>query len=108
MSDEPFSEPGFWAKLARHATQAGRALVEKALCLYYAAQRPETPAWAKAVVYGALAYFISPIDAVPDLSPVIGYVDDLGVIAAALGMISLYVDDGVRAQAARKLADWFN
>lgn len=38
----------------------------------------------KAIVVGALVYFISPIDAIPDLIPFFGYMDDLGVIAAVL------------------------
>ena len=31
-----------------------------------------------------MIYFISPIDAVPDLAPLVGYLDDLGVITAVL------------------------
>lgn len=38
----------------------------------------------KAIVAGALLYFIVPIDAIPDLVPLFGYMDDLGVIAATL------------------------
>lgn len=38
----------------------------------------------KMIIVGALAYFISPIDAIPDLTPLIGYLDDLGVIAAVV------------------------
>lgn len=38
----------------------------------------------KAIVVGALVYFISPIDAIPDLVPLFGYLDDLGVITAVL------------------------
>lgn len=39
---------------------------------------------AKAIVLGALVYFIVPIDAVPDFIPVIGYLDDAGVISAVV------------------------
>jgi len=38
----------------------------------------------KAIVAGALIYFIVPIDTIPDLVPLFGYMDDLGVIAATL------------------------
>lgn len=38
----------------------------------------------KAVVVLALIYFISPIDTIPDLAPLFGYLDDLGVITAVL------------------------
>ena len=38
----------------------------------------------KAIVIAALIYFISPIDTIPDVAPLFGYLDDLGVIAALL------------------------
>jgi uncharacterized membrane protein YkvA (DUF1232 family) len=102
-----YSETGFWAKLKNYALAAGSELVEKALWLYYAAQRPETPVWAKTAIYSALAYFISPIDAMPDVTPFIGYVDDLGVIAAAVTVVSMYITTEVKTQARNKMQDWF-
>jgi uncharacterized membrane protein YkvA (DUF1232 family) len=98
-----FSEKAFWAKLFTQAKAAGTKVVELALVLYYASQTPETPRWAKAVIYSALGYFILPIDALPD--PV--YVDDFGVLAGALAMVSLYVTPEVKAQAQGKMRDWF-
>lgn len=105
--ERAYSEEGFWDKLVRYAGKAGRELVEKALWLYYAAQKPSTPAWAKGVIYGALGYFILPIDAIPDVAVGIGYTDDLGIIVASLGVVAAYIDEDVKAQAARKLRDWF-
>ena len=102
-----YSEPRFRAKLARVARAAGREVVEKALWLFFAARRPETPRWAKATVYGALAYFIVPLDAIPDLAPLAGYTDDLGVLALAVTTIAAYIDEGVREKTRRVLARWF-
>ena len=34
----------------------------------------------KAIVVGALIYFINPLDVIPDLTPFIGFGDDLGVV----------------------------
>ncbi len=102
-----YSESGFWNKLAKYAQAAGSEVIEKVLCLYYAAQRPETPAWAKTVIFGALGYFIFPLDAVPDVLPVVGYSDDLGVIAGALVTVSLYITDEVRQSARDKMQGWF-
>lgn len=104
---EQYSEHSFWKKLARFASSAGYDVVEKALWLYYAAARPETPKWAKATVYGALAYFVLPADVVADILPVAGYTDDLAVLVFALTTIGSYVDDGVRKRTARTLAHWF-
>jgi uncharacterized membrane protein YkvA (DUF1232 family) len=106
-SDKDYSDSGFWDKLKGYAKSAGKEVIEKALFLYYAAQKEETPIWAKTTVYGALAYFISPIDAIPDITPVIGYVDDLGVLAAAVTAISVYIDSDVKTSAKNKLEDWF-
>lgn len=35
----------------------------------------------KSIVVAAILYFITPIDTIPDISPIIGFLDDLGVIA---------------------------
>ena len=107
MSEQHYSETNFWDKLKHYALAAGKELVEKALWLYYAAQNPSTPTWAKSVMYGALGYFILPLDAIPDITPLIGYSDDLGVLAAALAAVSMYITDEVKQQAQQKLAAWF-
>jgi len=38
----------------------------------------------KTIVVAALVYFIAPVDAIPDIAPLIGYMDDLGVITALM------------------------
>ena len=35
----------------------------------------------KSIVVAALVYFVTPIDAMPDFAPFVGYLDDIGVIA---------------------------
>jgi uncharacterized membrane protein YkvA (DUF1232 family) len=59
------------------------------------------------VIYGALAYFVLPTDAIPDVIPVVGFSDDLGALAAAMGTVALYVDDNVKRLTAIKLREWF-
>lgn len=81
--------------------------MEKALWLYFAYQRPETPVWAKTMIAGALAYFILPVDAIPDFIVGVGYTDDLGALAAAIGVLSGHIDQGVREKAKLKTDDWF-
>lgn len=51
---------------------------------------------------------MAPIDAIPDLSPLIGYTDDLGVLSFGLATIAAYVNDEVRTQARERLAKWFD
>src|SRR3546814_8182976 len=74
----------------------------------YAVQNEHTPKWAKRVIYGALGYFIFPLDAIPDLAPLIGYTDDLSVMTAALATVAFYITPEVKAQARQKLDAWFN
>lgn len=102
-----YSEEGFWDKVGHSARQAGRKTLEPALKMYYSAQDPNTPLWAKTAIYGALGYFISPIDAIPDLTPFLGYTDDMGVLAGALAIVAAKINDKHRKQARATLARWF-
>lgn len=107
-SAEEFNERRFWHKLKAVAKKAGYSLLEKALWLYYTAQKPDTPKWAKTAIYAALAYFVLPLDAIPDFIPGIGYSDDLSILASALLSVSLYLDDDVKNTATQKLDLWFD
>ena len=105
--EDEFSEEGFWDKLKKVFKKAGIKVVYFALMLYYAYQRTETPVWAKTIIVGALGYFISPVDAIPDLTPGVGYADDLGVLALAIGAVGAYIDSEVKQNAKDKLHNWF-
>lgn len=102
-----YSENSFWEKVKNFALAAGKEVIEKVLQLYYTMQAPATPAWAKAVIIAALGYFISPLDAIPDVIPGIGYLDDLGVLTAAIATVATYITDDIKAKAEAKLAEWF-
>lgn len=102
-----FSEESLRDKLARFGRAAGREVVEKVLWLWFASRRPDVPAWARTTIYGALAYFVLPLDAIPDLLPFAGYTDDLGVLAWALVTIARYVDDDVKRRTAEVLSRLF-
>lgn len=104
---EQLSNKDFWQKLNHFGYRAGREIVEKALWLFYAARRPETPVWARSVIVGALAYFVLPVDAVPDFVPGIGYTDDLTVLASAVGAVALFINDDVKRKTEDVLQTWF-
>jgi uncharacterized membrane protein YkvA (DUF1232 family) len=105
--EQAYSEENFWDKLKRYALIAGREVIEKALLLFYAGQEENAPAWAKATIIGALGYFIAPLDAIVDLTPAVGYADDLGVLALAIAAVATYINDDVRAKTAVKIQEWF-
>ena len=105
--EEAYSDDGFWEKLKHYARVAGREVVEKALLLYYAGQEEKAPAWAKATIIGALGYFITPLDAIVDLTPAVGYADDLGVLVLAIAAVATYINDDVREKTRLKMLEWF-
>ena len=108
MADKNYSEAGFWQKINTFARKAGCELVEKALQLYYAAESPDTPTWARGVVFGALAYFVAPIDAIPDVTPGIGFADDLCVLIGAVSAVAAHITPEIKDQADKKMAEWFD
>ena len=105
--DRFFSEKGLWNKLTRFAKSIGVKTLYMILLLYYAYQRKDTPPWAKRIVIGALGYFITFVDAIPDLTPFVGYTDDIGVLSFGLVAIAAYINEEVRIQSRQKLQDWF-
>lgn len=92
-----FDQDSFMDKLRRFA---GRLpFVKDALVAYYVMNDPNTPIWAKVVIGSALAYFVSPLDGVPDTLAVIGFLDDASVIAGVVKMVDAYTTDEHRARA---------
>jgi uncharacterized membrane protein YkvA (DUF1232 family) len=75
----------FWAKFGKFAAQLPFA--EDLLTAYYCAFDRETPTHVRVALIGALAYFISPFDVLPDLLPIIGFTDDAAVLAAAFKLV---------------------
>ena len=102
-----YSERNFWDKVKKYAQVAGEGVLEPALKLYYAAQDPDTPLWARSVIVAALGYFISPFDAIPDVTPVVGYADDLGVLVAAVAAVAAHIKDEHVERAGETLRRWF-
>jgi len=76
---------GFWPKIRRACARVPFAA--EALAVWYCAKDDETPAAAKGMMLAALAYFVLPSDALPDILPAIGYTDDAAVFAAMLSLV---------------------
>ena len=80
-----YSEGGFWGAIRKNADKI--PFLRDALGMFYCLKDPETPLWVKGLIVGALGYFILPLDVVPDFLPVLGWLDDAGVIAGVLATI---------------------
>lgn len=81
----------------------GVRLIYSVLLMVYAYQSERTPVWARRIILGALAYLLSPIDSIPDLTPFIGFTDDLGIISFGLVSIACYINNEIREKAKAKL-----
>jgi uncharacterized membrane protein YkvA (DUF1232 family) len=93
---------GFVAKAKRYLDKI--PLAHETAAMYFCMLDPKTPLWVKATAAAALAYFILPFDAVPDLMPVVGLSDDAGVLAAAVSAVSAHVTDEHRRRAREWMA----
>lgn len=104
---EKYSESSFFDKITNTIKSAGLKLIYEALLLFYVTENPNCPMRIKAAIFAALGYFISPLDVIPDFTPIVGYSDDAGAIAIALGLAQFYIDDEVRRKARKKISDIF-
>ena len=93
---------GFWPKVRRVARRI--PFLNELLAAYYSTLDPKTPLQAKAVLMGALAYFVLPIDVIPDFIVGFGYTDDAAVLYAAIRGVAAHIRDEHR-QRARQMLD---
>lgn len=101
--DTRIVEQGFWKKLLKFAGQIPFA--EDLAAAYFCATDPATPLRVKGLLLAALAYFVAPIDAIPDFIAGIGFTDDAAVLAAAIALVAKHMkaEHRARARAALKL-----
>ena len=80
--DRASVERDFWQKLK--ATCRKIPFIDDLTAVYYCAMDPATPLQVKAILFGALAYFVLPFDLVPDFVALLGFADDAAVLYAAI------------------------
>jgi uncharacterized membrane protein YkvA (DUF1232 family) len=79
----------FWSKLASSLSRIPFA--EKAVAAYFCAADPATPLRVKGTLFAALAYFVLPLDMVPDMILGLGFTDDMVVLATAFNLIRTHL-----------------
>jgi uncharacterized membrane protein YkvA (DUF1232 family) len=97
-AEENYVRRRFWRKAKRVA--AALPFAEDLLAAYYCAFDRDTPLQVKAALIGALAYFVLPVDAIPDMLPLLGYTDDAAVLYGAIRLVASHITP-VHRQAAR-------
>lgn len=70
--------------------------------LWFALRHPLAPTWLKVGTVGVVFYLLSPIDIVPDWIPLLGVVDDVVVVSAAIRMMLNRLPAAVRADVDRR------
>jgi uncharacterized membrane protein YkvA (DUF1232 family) len=100
--DEETVRRGFWRKAKR--VGAKLPFAEDLLAAYYCAFDRDTPLQTKAMLFGALAYFVLPFDAIPDMLPLLGFADDAAVLATALRVLASHITPAHREAAKRAVA----
>lgn len=96
-----------WDKVVKATKSLGTDGVSKVLVLYAVMTDSAVSAAAKAAAVAALAYFVMPFDAIPDILVGVGYTDDITAMGAALAALGSSVTDEHREYATQKMAEWF-
>ena len=101
-----YSESAMWNKISKFAEKAGKEVIFSVMKLFYAMYLGKATPTQIITIVAAIGYFISPIDAIPDMLPG-GFADDAGVLATAVSTLACCSDPEVVAAARRKLNEWF-
>jgi len=90
-------ERGFWKKLL--AVAGHIPFAEDLAAAYFCATDPLTPTRVRGVLLAALAYFVIPVDVIPDFIAGFGFTDDAAVLATAIGLVSRHIKPRHRQRA---------
>jgi len=96
-AQQEYVKSGFWDKLKKYASKVPFA--RDAVALYFCAMDPETPLAAKATAVATLAYWILPVDLIPDFIPVAGFADDAAAVFFAIRKLRQNITDEHYAKA---------
>ena len=105
--EQHYNESSFWNKVLSMAKKAGLKLIYLALLLYYTLESRNVSKTDKAIIIGALGYFILPFDVIPDYIPFIGYTDDMTILYYAYKRVKTNINDHIREKAKNKLDSLF-
>lgn len=84
--DVEYVERNFWEKISRLKGKFG--FKRDLIALYKFMKDPKVSFIKKAIAVFALLYFIIPLDSIPDISPIVGFLDDIGVVALVVRYLS--------------------
>lgn len=103
LRDEARFGSEFMDRLKRVAKRIPFA--EDLLAAWFCARDPATPRRVRLTLLAALGYFVLPIDALPDIMPLLGFTDDAAVIAAAIAAVAGSITPAHREKAKQAVTD---
>ena len=102
-----YNEKSFFDKLKKVLKVVGVKGVYILLLLYNTLQRKDIPPKEKSIIIGALGHFILPLDALPDITPIVGYSDDIFALGMAILKVMPYIDDEMKEKSREQIIKWF-
>lgn len=93
----------FWSTLRKASRYVPFA--DEIVASYYCAMDPQTPTRVRVILLGALAYFVLPVDAIPDFLLMFGFVDDVTILTAAIASVRGNITDAHRLAAKEALKE---
>ena len=103
LRDEARFGSEFMDRLKRIARRIPFA--EDLLAAWICARDPATPRRVRMTLLAALGYFVLPVDAIPDIMPLLGFTDDAAVIAAAIAAVAGSITIEHRERAKKAMAE---
>ena len=100
-ADEAGWRRKFWRAIKREA--ASIPFLQDVLTAHYCTFDRRTPLYVKAVLVGAIAYFVMPDHLIPKNLPLIDFADDAAVIALAMKAVASHIKPEHREAARRTL-----
>ncbi len=94
----------FWKSVKRVA--GNTPFLADLLAAYYCVMDSETPTRVRAILLAALAYFIMPVDTIPDFLAFFGFTDDIAVLTAAIAAVSGSITETHKKAAQKTLRDF--
>lgn len=102
-----YSDTKLNEKIARVAKKVGAVIIYPVLLLYHTLQSPSISIKDKVAVIASLAYFILPVDLIPDVMVGVGYTEDILVIMAMLKKVSKSITPEILEQTKKQCLDIF-
>ena len=93
----------FWLKTRRFANKI--PMMDEVVAAYFCAMDPATPTKVRGTLLAALAYFIMPVDMIPDFLAFVGFSDDIAVLSIAISTVSAHITNAHRNAAKSALSE---